>query len=404
MSVKVIEPAAGSGAEQAPVQKPERLRLDFLDGLRGLAALYVMFGHAFALSTFDGGSVSHEFSPLFVRLTQGLQYAHFAVGVFIVLSGFCLMLPVARSQSRSLQGGLTGFFARRARRILPPYYAALAFVVGILLLSHHFVKHAREGMADLSAGCVLSHVFLVHNLFEKYSEALDKPMWSVGWEWQIYFLFALILLPIWRRTGAGFTVAAGFTLGFLPIVVLPRQDNLSWMNPWYVGLFALGMAAAVVSSTEEYQDWRARTAAIRNVLLSVMALGFVALVNLAPGWLDLKYYWISDPAIGLTTSLLILACADRSAGAPLVPGITRGLESRAAMWLGAVSYSLYLVHYPVLKKMRDVLDQHHVSRHGDIAAIFLIGIPLSLGLTYIFHRIFERPFMSGRSKAPRLNS
>ena len=69
------------------------------------------------------------------------------------------------------------------------------------------------------------------------------------------------------------------------------------------------------------------------------------------------------------------------------------------MWLGAVSYSLYLVHYPILKKMQEILDQHHVSHHGKIAAIFLVGVPVSLALTSLFHRLFERPFMAARAKA-----
>ena len=53
------------------------------------------------------------------------RHGHYAVAVFIVLSGFCLMLPVTRDPNGRLPGGFAAYLGRRARRILPPYYAAL---------------------------------------------------------------------------------------------------------------------------------------------------------------------------------------------------------------------------------------------------------------------------------------
>ena len=140
-----------------------RIRLDYLDGIRGLAAFYVMLSHTFSLAMYDDGNLSLSLTPTFVWATRGLNFAHYAVAVFIVLSGFCLMLPVAGGGH--LPGGLLGFAKRRARRILPPYYAALVIVLGILFASHHLVKHGSEGLADMSVGNIASHFLLIHNLF-----------------------------------------------------------------------------------------------------------------------------------------------------------------------------------------------------------------------------------------------
>src|SRR5258708_40112679 len=97
-------------------------RFDYLDGLRGAAALYVVLYHVYLELALSG---EWNRLPAFVRYSAGwLQFCHVSVGVFIVLSGFCLMLPVARSSDRQLPGGLGQYFVRRARRILPPYYAA----------------------------------------------------------------------------------------------------------------------------------------------------------------------------------------------------------------------------------------------------------------------------------------
>src|SRR3954462_13179518 len=86
-------------------------RLDFLDGLRGLAALYVVLHHA-ALEV-PGGSLS-PVSGIFRGL---LRQGHFAVAVFIVLSGYCLMRPVASDPSGRVRGGWRAYLLRRARRI-----------------------------------------------------------------------------------------------------------------------------------------------------------------------------------------------------------------------------------------------------------------------------------------------
>ena len=107
----------GSRSHSTPPVAQDRLA--FLDGLRGLAALYVVLHHA-ALEV-RGASPWRV-----VEWSRGLlRHGHFAVAVFIVLSGYCLMRPVANDPRGRLRGGIVGYLGRRARRILPPYYAAL---------------------------------------------------------------------------------------------------------------------------------------------------------------------------------------------------------------------------------------------------------------------------------------
>ena len=97
-----------------------RLHLGYIDGLRGLAAIYVVIYHCNYVTTmicgFSTGLVKFAVMPL--------NYGHQAVDLFIVLSGFCLMLPALRD-GYQLRGGFKTFLAKRARRILPPYYVAI---------------------------------------------------------------------------------------------------------------------------------------------------------------------------------------------------------------------------------------------------------------------------------------
>ncbi|HLH78655.1 MAG TPA: acyltransferase family protein [Chthonomonas sp.] len=138
----VVQPTPVS-AKEAP-----RLRLEFLDGLRGFASLYVMVYHCFlgynSLTNQLASLPSYWMGKLIKLLYFGLfNFGHEAVVVFIVLSGYVLMLPVARTQDGHMPKGVWDYFKRRARRILPPYYAALA----ICFLLVAFVPH-MEGLWD----------------------------------------------------------------------------------------------------------------------------------------------------------------------------------------------------------------------------------------------------------------
>jgi len=104
-----------------------RVEFAFADGLRALAALTIAIYHSYLFTGHTGQARSG-----LPRAMRVLQLGHLAVPVFIVLSGFVLMLPVARRADGALAGGAAGFLRRRARRILPPYYAALALSLGLI--------------------------------------------------------------------------------------------------------------------------------------------------------------------------------------------------------------------------------------------------------------------------------
>jgi peptidoglycan/LPS O-acetylase OafA/YrhL len=328
-------------------------------------------------------------------------HPHFAVVVFIVLSGFCLMLPVARSRDKELTGGIAAFAKRRAIRIIPPYYISLAFVVASVFVSHKLFAHSATASADLSLMNILSHVLLFHNLIYKYNMALDSPMWSVAWEWQIYFWFALLLLPIWKRIGIGWTVAAAFLLGSLPLVALPPSSNFNWTSPCFLGDFALGMAGAVVitNSTSKYQT--IKNPLLQNAVMLTVLAAIVFCGIFYPAAIDFCFGSIADSLVGLSAMLLLVACSDSSRSVRFKRYIVGTLQSRIPMTLGAFSYSLYLVHYPILQKMRDILVSHHVSHFHQLAIISAIGMPFSMVVAYGFHLRFERPFMPGFPKTER---
>lgn len=385
----VGRPAANEAAPQP------RVRLDFLDGLRGCAALYVVLYHA-----------SHEawivygLPPLLRRGIGLLSYGHFAVAVFIVLSGYSLMLPVVAGDG-ALTGGFGGYLRRRARRIMPPYYAALLFSLALIaaqpLLRDPVDSQFNSAVPAFTPSAWLPHLLLIQNLSADWIWRIDPPGWSVATEWQIYFVFPALLLPVWRRAGSAVCIAVAFAVGLAPHFVFgSRFDGAA---PWYLGLFAMGMAGAVIGTMPAMR--RLRETAPWWPMAAAVALLCAAIVVVAPGWWW-SHLWISDPLVGLGAALLIIAAARslEAAGGRRPPAVVRALGSRPVTVLGSFSYSLYLVNLPLLATVSMLMRERGVSPTAGLA-VMLLAVPAVVGVAYVFHLAFERPFLSGRARTAR---
>lgn len=380
---------------------PSPIRFDYLDGMRGTAALYVVFYHALMAGIYpsNGSWFPPEFPRWMVTAAQPLRYGHFAVVVFIALSGYCLTLPVARKTAPYVAKDLWHFFLRRARRILPPYYAALALVI-LIDTSVPEIGHAHDWfwkitMPATSAPMLLSHLFLVHNLNPEWFSGIDYPTWSVATEWQIYGLFAAVLLPLWRRVGPYVTLILALAFGL--IIHRLFDWRFDGACPQFVGVFTLGMAAAFW--TQLPPSWFLRTP--WNAI-SVISTGIViAMVVLRPIWWR-QHTFLVDPLIGVAAVSLIILCRKNIEQVPAQPSfLLTLLQSSWAVRLGAFSYSLYLMHAPVLGVLQLWLRHMNYPVALQFGVLLFIGTPLSLVVSYVFHIAFERPFMPGRPKTDR---
>ena len=376
----------------APIKKP-RLRLEFLDGMRGLAALYVVLFHAVYTARSITFAAKQNVTPALWLLFRLAGYGHFAVDIFIVLSGYCLMIPVMRSAEQTV-GQFFEYIKRRARRIIPPYYAALVFSLLCIFAAGHIGQlRGNELKEVLSPGILGSHLLLLHNLKLDWVYRINAPMWSVATEWQIYFLFPLILLPVWKKLGSVAAVVIGLSIGLLPFYLLPKTNNFWWVSPWFPGLFAMGMAAAGFNFSAQKTP-----SSMRRIVTSgwTPTCLFLSVIALQESHLQAEL-WVFDVLIGIATASLIAYCAAFATGerkAESSPWITRLFESRWAVRLGAFSYSLYLTHNPLQTGLLKVAQKHLGSLGGVIAFQLLIGVPVLVAFAYGFHLLFERPFMS----------
>lgn len=352
-------------------------RLHGLDGIRGLAALFVVLHHCWLLS-FPG--YPRDTGPWWLGW---LIYGHFAVVVFIVLSGFSLSIAPARSgwNLRSVRE----FARRRAWRILPPYWAALAFSLAVA-----WWVVAQPNTDAPTAKSVAFYGFLVQDLFG--SPSPNGAFWSIAVEAQLYLLFPLLLL-VRRRWGAVVVLAAMTAIVAATAAAAPHEthvDMLMRLTPQFAALFTAGIVAAgilVASDRARRLPWHwMALIAVVPVIVLVVARGSV--------WTVGNFVWV-DLLLGPATALLLAAVA---VGRP--SPFVRLLETRPMQRLGGCSYSLYLTHAPI------VVTVHHVVRRLGVGSgmptflvMLAIAVPLAVAFALWFASLFEIPFQRHRSWA-----
>src|SRR3954467_6921559 len=167
--------------DRVMLQPARRVHFLYLDGIRGLAALLVMLYHLwqFVITRPDLGQ-----PPGWFRILSLLKLGPYAVPIFIVLSGYCLMLPIAHLKRPACVGGLRQFIQRRARRILPAYYATLAVSIGLIFAVPELRVPTNSqwdiALPALIPASILSHLSLTHNLFERWQWTINPPLWSAA--------------------------------------------------------------------------------------------------------------------------------------------------------------------------------------------------------------------------------
>jgi peptidoglycan/LPS O-acetylase OafA/YrhL len=354
---------------------PPRQRLAGLDGVRGLAALFVVVNHVF-LRAFPGYPVDR--APFWAAW---FIYGRFAVVVFIVLSGFSLALSPARHGWRL--DGVSRFALRRARRILPPYWAALAFS---LLVAWLVVAPPGQGVPH--AKSVVVNGLLVQNLVGAPSP--NRSFWSIAVEAQLYVLFPLLLLMV-RRFGAAVMVAAVTLVVAMVGILGPHVSGLDTFviqsPPDLAALFAVGvLAAGIVGAGSARRSWpwaRLALAAAAPVVATIWWQGSV--------WTLDHLFWV-DLALAPAVACLLAALAT---GRPA--RLLRLLDARPMRELGLSSYSLYLTHGPIVVVVYDKIVAGRV--HQGVPAFVVtvaIAVPLTIAFARVFAKVFETPFRRHR--------
>ena len=371
-------------ARRAPTISPApRSRLTSLDGLRGLAALIVVFHHLSLTNPTVSAVILGDvrvppalWSPAWWITSTPAQLfvaGHEAVLVFFVLSGFVVALPVlGRADFNWI-----GYYVQRVLRLYLPVAASMLLALVWIVTSAQSEKNAVSSwVASSSVSSVSLKEFLGNLDLLRSGFSLNNPVWSLRWE-LIFSLALPIFVVIGMMVRRYWAIAMVLCVVASGVGVFYGDSTME-----YLPVFLLGTILA--ARRVELQEWAAaissRTAA--NVLgLLVSALAFLALTG---HWM-LWAVWGGSDWVALADVLRAVGAVALVAVALVWRPAVRVLSTPVFRWLGRVSFSLYLVHVPAIIALTFIIPR------GNGPEVMLLALTISLCLAQLFYWGIERP-------------
>lgn len=323
-------------------------RIAYVDGLRAVAVLLVVACHT---AKWDASLGQGAWLQAFLEGSHG-------VDLFFVLSGFCLSYPLLRSlHARGWAAfDIAGYFARRVVRIVPPYYLAMGVLFLVLLGLPHFgwqvpqtFSLSRLGWLDVGKQAVFA---------DRRVEFLNPSFWTLAIEWRWYFLFPLLLV-LWTRS------MRVFIFVILACVAVAASTNAG-SDLAVLPAFMLGVVAAEVELAR---------AAVGRLMLLLCALSLCVTLLAKPNAM-LGYFMQVQTGWQVTAFFLVLAAGS-------VSWLRAMLSTRPLVWIGIASYSIYLIHEPLIATL---------EANTHITPVLCAALVVAAGV--VFWAAFERPFMT----------
>ena len=335
-----------------------------IDGLRALAVLPVLFFHA-GFPGFSGGFVG--------------------VDIFFVISGF-LITGILLKEHSEKQYSIISFYERRARRLLPALFAVLFFtslVAFIIMPPAELLLYGKSLFATLAISAN-TYFQVTLNYFSVSAEYLPLlHMWSLSVEEQFYVVYPIILSLIFLRTGVKTSAAITLLLMALSFsTMLMVMAN----NQFSLGFYSLPTRA-----------WEL----LMGALLAhyVHRLPQSGPINEWASFAGLALIIYSISQFESTSSFPNASALLPTIGTMLILGFTRSttwvgrniLTRKPMLWIGLISYSLYLWHQPLFAFCRLISGEH------PSATAFVIASVVSMFLAYLTYRYIETPFRNKKA-------
>lgn len=346
-------------------------RLPFLDLLRALASQAIVWHHlAFYGPLSDSARASAS------ALIDGLaQHARLAVQVFFVVSGYLTAIGLRGREPRD-RHGVWSLLASRYRRIGLPYLGALLLALIANEIARHWMIHPSIS-ARPSAGQLFAHVFLIHDLVGY--EPLSAGIWYLAIDLQLTLLVGLVFWTTSRWAASERAPAHGrivlAALGVSSLLWFNRSPNWDRFAIYFMGAYGLGLLTAWVQA-----------GSLRKGAL----WGYSAIVVVAVS-VDFR----ARLMVALATAWLLVV-------AQHFGWLTRWPRSRGIRWLASISYSLFLVHFPV-SLVSNALWSSYVPATPRLSLLgMLAAYTLSMLTAVVFHYELElRVIRLGRAARAR---
>ena len=329
-----------------------------IDGLRAVAVLLVLMFH----------------------LGLGVSGGYIGVDVFFVISGF-LITGIIKREIEQGQFTFAGFYARRARRILPALLAVMllsSVAALVILLPTDLERYAKSVVAALLS--VSNFWFWSQGgYFGAGSES--APMlhtWTLAVEEQFYILLPIALVLLYRFTprwvGRFLLVGCFGTFAASAWFVSTRTPEVFYFSPFRAWELLLGSLLAFYQLPVVVHNWHRQWIAAVGLMLVVAPAFMYTAVTVFPGPAA------ALPCVGAALLIWIGASGESAVG--------KLLTSRVLVFIGLISYSLYLWHWPLL-----VFAKHAIGENLKLVGSIGIGL-VSIALATFSWRFIETPFRS----------
>lgn len=353
-------------------------RIPSLTGVRALAALLVVATHA----AYTTGKYTHGY--------LGVVYSRLEIGVpiFFVLSGFLLFGPWVRAAVAGTAAPSLSRYARhRVRRIMPAYV--------VTVLAAYLIYHFRDAgpnpghsVNGLLRNLTLTQIYTDSYLYSHLHQGLTQ-MWSLAVEVAFYLVlpglaYLLLVLLCRRRWRPGLLLVglAGLALISPVWMVLVHEteilpDGASLWLPGYLAWFIGGMMLTVLAAMRVRSYWFIAIP-LATACFFIAATPIAGEPTTSPTGLAQAVVKIAFYAVIATLVVAPLALGDRGC-------YTRLLASRPMVWLGEISYEIFLVHLIVMElAMVEVL--HWRVYTGSMPVLFIVTLALTIPVAWLLHR------------------
>ena len=318
-----------------------------LTGLRAVAALWVMLFH---FQTYKVDQV-YSFGKADPLITRG----GLGVDLFFILSGFIMLYVYAGWFQRQVNGGkYTEFLIYRIARLYPVHLLSLTIMLGLALASLLVGGRAPSHLESYSREAIVTNLLLVHAWF-----AIDSPnipSWSISAEWFAYLLFPSLCYFIQknRYIPAIYCASAVMALAFLPKTLTDNELVMVAVD------FVAGM-----------EFWRLLGEAVWPKMAGICTFSAIVLL----------LYWGPESKLLLIVAMAILIAAlarDHDY-------LGRALSYPIPVYFGNISYSIYMIHWPVRTIMRELFAKLAPAVHPLLMiATYCIVTVIVAAITYHF--------------------
>jgi len=326
----------------------------------------------------------------------GLDGGYVGVDVFFVISGFLITRLIADEVAVTGRFDFRNFYARRIRRILPALLVTMAATAAVAIISLAPADLVAFGRSLVASAMSLSNILFwsESGYFDAASET--KPLlhtWSLGVEEQFYLVWPALLYLCGRRYGKrglfwGIVVvgAVSFLANHAAVIAqgVGYQSSLFFLPHFRVFEFAIGALGCLLSSRLIANRW-----VHEAMMISGLALIGWSIVRLDEGAI---FPYVNAIAPCLGALLVIGAEGSRLTGSLLANGVS--------VWIGRISYSLYLVHWPIVV----FLGQSMPTAPWGMKFLLMAALSLvaAIALHYLIEVRFRHP-TPGTGKRGRLS-